>query len=275
MRTRETKILLALLALTLVVGVSGCWGKKKTSKGKNIEAILQTCPPVDIVYVMDTSSSMDSISNEICAKLTGVNAELIARGLQDIQSAIYGITDTASGDPDFACLEDNVADAYGSLVPGTPNPGDENVNDEEDWGPGGTVIAERYPWRANSLRILVPISDEGAENGGTGSDMIDTDDTAAMQNLIDVALANGVVVSPMWGSNDEPSGEQDPAFIAALNNIANSTGGTVVLNPGALGSLDDALFNLILAACETYEPPTGSGTSEGTGTGSPPPVTAQ
>lgn len=266
MRRRGTRVLLALLAVTLCIGVSGCWGKKASRKGKDIEAILRTCPPVDIVYIMDTSGSMDSISTEVCAKITGVNAELIARGLQDIQSNVYGITDTGFGTA-FDCLEDDVVNLFGSAVPGSPNPGDENLNNSEDWGPGGAVIADRFPWRPNSLRILVPISDEGAENGGTGSDMIDADDSAAMQNLIDVALANGVVVSPMWGSGDHRSEDQDPVFIDALDNIANATGGSVTLNPAALGSLDDALFNLIVAACETYEPPTGSGTSNGSGTG--------
>ena len=50
-------------------------------------------------------------------------------------------------------------------------------------------------------------------------------------------------MSPLWGSNDWPSDNEDPAFITALQNIADQTGGSLTLNPGALAALDDALRN--------------------------------
>jgi hypothetical protein len=250
MRTQGRFVLIAVVILAVSAGLSGCWGKGKSSKGRDVEVNLENCPPVDIVYVMGTSSSMDTFAAEVCAKLQGVNAELIARGLSDVQSSIYGIINNDES-VDFACIADNVLNVFGSDVPISGG----TLDADEDWGPAGAIVAERFPWRPEALRIVVPISAEGAQDGGTGSDMTDADDTAAMDNLIGVALANNVVVSPMWGSNTYPAGSQTQTFLDALNNIANLTGGTVILNPDNLGSLDDALFNLIVAACEQYTPP--------------------
>ena len=54
-------------------------------------------------------------------------------------------------------------------------------------------MADRFPWREGALRIAVPISDEGAFQGGN---TCDAQDTNSIDNAIEVRTENDVTASP-------------------------------------------------------------------------------
>jgi len=213
----------------------------------NEQEIIEVCPPVDIVFLMDTSGSMDDEAQALCDSISGVADRLAQLGLTDFQVTLLGITEDAGDDPDFPCLTDNARDLLGASVPGTPSPGEENLNDSEDWGPGTAVVAGRFAWRPGAIRIVVPISDEAPENGDkSGTPDCDATDQAAIDNAISVALANNVIVSPIVASE---SG-QDPCIEQLAQQLANATGGTLSLSTDPQADIADSIFQIVVDACE-------------------------
>ena len=153
------------------------------------------CPRVDIVFVMDTSLSMADESTVLCQNITQILTTLHTLGIQT-SATILGIT-TVGAPEYFPCLQGSVLDLLGPTVPGTGG----TLNDYEDWGPASAIVADRFGWTPGAIRIVVPLSDEGAEDGNPCEDP--GPDRDAIENAIDVALDNGVVVSPIVGTNPD------------------------------------------------------------------------
>ncbi|MFT4569301.1 MAG: hypothetical protein ACI8TX_000487 [Hyphomicrobiaceae bacterium] len=72
---------------------------------------------------------------------------------------------------------------------------DDNDNDNEDWGNATSILADEFPWTPGALRVIVPISDEGPDNGDSCRDP--GDDRDAIENAIVLANENDVTVSPI------------------------------------------------------------------------------
>jgi hypothetical protein len=150
----------------------------------------------------------------------------------------------------------------------------------ESWASAVAIVAANHSWRPGALRIVVPISDEGPENGLSGVQMeipdpnnpggtiiiiradkgdCDQADTDATTNAIDVAIANDVVLSPIAAfllDFEKPiatvpffEGEFHECVIEEGGRMANSTGGTLfqVDNPAA--QISNTLFDLVIEAC--------------------------
>mgnify|MGYP002624810965 FL=1 len=88
------------------------------------DPILVTCPPVDIVFIMDTSGSMDDEAAALCGEIQNIADALTALGLESIRTFAYGITQNAgeasSEVPNpFECLTDSVRDLPGPAAAGT------------------------------------------------------------------------------------------------------------------------------------------------------------
>ena len=121
------------------------------------------------------------------------------------------------------------------------------LNDNEDWAPATSVAAENKAWLAGAIRMIVPISDEGPENGG-GEFSCDAADTASIDNAIAVAQRNGVIVSPIVA---KPGGGIDPnsCILAEAGRLASATGGSVQQSTDASLDIPQSIVNTIIEAC--------------------------
>jgi len=191
------------------------------------------CPPLDVVFVMDTSGSMNDDARALCSSIGDIISTLNSQGIV-VNAEIWGITKT-----DFSCLTDYVENALGDAVPGSPPPGEEFLDDNEDWGPATAIVADRYPWTPGAVRVIIPLSDEAPEDG----DRCDEEDTATIQNAISIANSNGVVVSPV------AAGGSDQCVIDFMVQLADATGGTNVVSNNPSKDLAAAVLGLLLDAC--------------------------
>ncbi len=185
------------------------------------EVEFETCPPAEIVFVMDTSGSMRDEAAALCAGISDLGAELGELGFE-ITPILLGITD-APGDA-FSCLFDSVIAQFGDTVPGPLQdcPFPNGSSPEESWGPATAIVADRFPWTPGVTRIIVPISDEGPCNGSRPEGCNDPgDDRSSIDNAIAVANApdNHVIVSPIAGTN------ADACVVSLGTAIATATGG--------------------------------------------------
>jgi len=241
---------LAGLAGVLVAGCGNC-NTLSPAPGQ----VLQECPGVDIVFVMDTSGSMDDEAAALCAQLSSVSSQLTALGLTDLRVTILGITQDGAqliddGRPDFACLSDSVLELLGETIPGTPPVGEEFLDDTEDWASGAAIVAARFSWLPGRLRIVVPISDEDPEDGDQdGVEPCDEDDSIAVNNAIAVANANGVVVSPIVAFLEPDPDPQHPCVFQLATQLANGTGGRAFRSSDPTTNFSKAIFDLVVAAC--------------------------
>ena len=189
------------------------------------------CPnagPVDVVFVMDTSGSMDDEFQALCGQVASVVGELQAMGIT-ANYRILGITET----------RDCATGTVGGLLPGG------RVDDSEDWAPAVADLSERYAWRAGHTRLIIPMSDEGPQNGSPTNDP--GDDRDAINVAIALAKANQVVVSPVLGSGHEA----EPAIAALAQALAAATGGRVFQSNDPAADLADGIADLIGAAACT------------------------
>jgi hypothetical protein len=195
------------------------------------------CPPVDVVFIMDTSGSMNDEADALCDSIGQVVTDLSAQGIE-VNSAILGITKV-----DFGCLRDYVENMLGGSVPGTPPPGEEFLDDNEDWGPATAIVADRYPWTPGAVRVIVPISDEAPEDGDGELAACDQEDADSLANAINLAVANDVIVSPISGTGS------DQCVIDLASEIAVATGGTSFISTDPDQDLAGAITLLITDAC--------------------------
>jgi len=205
--------------------------------GNGVPDECLSCPPLDIVFVMDTSGSMNDEAAALCNSIVQVVADLGALGII-VNPSFLGITQTPGGD--FSCLTDNVANLLGTAVPGTVD----TLNDSEDWGPATAVVADGFPWTPGAVRLIVPISDEGAQDGNACNDP--GDDRDSITNAIAIANANGVVVSPITGTG------ASQCVIDLATDLAAGTGGTTFASTDPNADLPSAINSIVLAACESF-----------------------
>ncbi len=207
------------------------------------------CPPVEVVFIMDTSSSMDSEAASLCSSMEHIVDFLLAVDV-DAEATLLGICDTPGGA--YGCLTDNVTNLLGTEVPGTPPPGLETLGDcpggnqvcKEDWGLATAVVAGMYTWMpdSTSIRLIVPLSDEGAWCGDPVNDL----DHDAITHAITIAQENMVIVSPITGSGSSS------AVVAQAEQIADATGGSHFSSSDATDEIAYAIVELVLAACAAY-----------------------
>ncbi len=204
------------------------------------------CPPVELVFVMDTSTSMDDEAASLCATIGYVVAHLSGAHV-DVVPTYLAIANLPGGA--YSCLTGTVVAELGVAVPGNPPayldtlgacPGGLEVI-QEDWALATAIVAGLYPWQpeGESIRLVVPLSDEGPWCG----DPVTTYDEQATSQAIAVARDAGVVVSPVTGSG---SGS---AVIALAQQLADSTGGVRFSSSVPAADLAEGIRDIILAAC--------------------------
>ena len=187
---------------------------------------------IDVVIIFDTSGPLLDRFDLLCAALPKDVAALKSRGF-DLQVTFLGITNS------YACAKDSV-----SAIPGS------TVASDADWGPAVADVAERFPWRLNVARVIVPISNRGP---GLGDPVDDPGtDRAAIQRAIKAAQAAHAIVAPVIGPPDRASRPDDrPRLEVLANDLAKGTGGSVVLLQAATSDPTQDLFGLIAQAAKS------------------------
>ena len=205
-------------------------------------AIVRACSGLDVVFAMDTSGSMGDESQALCDAVSAVENALITLGMpaNRLRVALKGITGGPTYSGGFACLDDSIANTYGTPVPGNPSSGEEDLDDSEDWGPVIAVIADRRPWLANAVRVVVAISDEAPENGG-GS--VNSDDRASIDNSIVIANQNNVKVSVVVASGAGAD------ILVEAQRIAAATGGSAVESSDPSLDLAALVLRVLIDSC--------------------------
>jgi hypothetical protein len=221
--------------------------------------VFEQCGPVDIVFVMDTSGSMDDEGQALCDQIEGLVQRLSDLGLTDVRVFKWGITEDAEDDSDFPCLTDKVIDVFNHpAVPGMPG---RDFDQSEDWGAATAVVAElgasgdfSFAWREGALRILIPISDEGPSEGDPSES---EEDTAVIVNAIAVAQEHEVIVSPIIGTGAE-------TFVSEhARDLALGTGGVAVRSTDPDLDLGSLIFDIVFISCGGVVPPVEEPASPG------------
>lgn len=201
------------------------------------------CPPIDLVFIMDTSGSMRDEAEVLCAQVFAIGQELADAGINASINSL-GITDIPGGP--FDCLFDTVVGFFGPTVPGDllscPFPG--GSASYETWGPATAIVAQNYPWTPGATRIIVPMSDEGPCNGSRPEGCNDPgDDRESIDNAIAIALANNVIVSPIAGTSS------DACVINLGTAIAKATGGNLYQLKSPKSEFKTSLIDIIHQTC--------------------------
>lgn len=205
-----------------------------------------TCPPVEVVFIMDTSTSMNNEAETLCATLPQIASALGAAGLE-VESTLLAICNLPGGG--YSCLQNHIIALLGNAVPGDPPAGlavlgacpggIEGCN--EDWGRAVAVVAGLFPWKSagESVRLVIPISDEGPWCG----DPVTQLDTDSVAHAITVAADSGVIVSPIV------AGGASAAVLGLAQTIAAATSGKAFLSSAASADIVGGIFELVLDAC--------------------------
>ncbi|MCA9283703.1 MAG: hypothetical protein KDA22_00705 [Phycisphaerales bacterium] len=233
-----------------------------TSSDCNDDGIPDECPncvPVELVFVMDTSSSMNDEAASLCSDINFVISQLNSVGLV-VQPRLLGICTLPGGS--FACLEDRVDLLLGVDVPGNPPAEIDTLGDcpggnevcSEDWALATAIVAGLYPWEPEgaSVRLIVPISDEGPWCGNPISET----DLAALNHAAAVAVDAGVIISPIAGSGSSAE------LIALTEQLAAATGGQAFVSSKASVDIANAIIEGVLAACATVSDCNQNGTPD-------------
>lgn len=211
-------------------------GTSGDCNGDGIPDECAACPPVEVVIVMDTSPSMAGEGEELCVSIENVVGALRVAGIEVIPT-FYGITNTA-----FSCLHATVEDAFGTVVPGDPPAAIGTLATSEDWGPAVAIIADAHPWlpEAMSLRIIVPMADEGPYRGGLVMDQLDSlsVDHAAM-----LARSHAITVSPIVGDG------ASEGVVGLAERLAALTGGVAHTSSATAQEIAQVLTDMILDQC--------------------------
>ncbi|MGB2987248.1 MAG: cohesin domain-containing protein, partial [Phycisphaerae bacterium] len=210
--------------------------------------IEYTCPPLDVVFIMDTSGSM---KDEAAALCSGIEQMLTELAVLDVvpNITLLGITETP--DSDFPCLTNDVVTLLGGTVPGDPTSCEfpNTLSAFESWGPATAIVAERFGWipDPDAIHLIIPIADEGSCNGSLPDGCNDPgDDRDSIENAIAVATApgNDVIVSPITGTGS------DACVTGLAGDLAAGTGGSTFQTQDPGTDLVDAIAALMLEHCE-------------------------
>lgn len=179
---------------------------------ENISKAADECSDTaDLVFVIDTSPSMEDEWNSVCSSIATIIADMKARG-SVVNYKIYGIWEARD------CATESIQIDTGGDATG-------RAGNNENWGPATSWLAKNYPWTAGAKRIVIPMSDECPYGG---DDPCDSQDSASITAAIADAKANNMIVSPIITSD---SGAEALSYGSQL---ASGTGGTLTGSPGTI-----------------------------------------
>jgi RHS repeat-associated protein len=211
------------------------------------------CGALEVVFAFDTSGSMIGVQNAMC-DLAGDLVDAMA-GLGVPVTANYW--SIATGGTHGYCLTHSVEVELGTEVPGNPPSEFSDLLDcagyaageQENWGPVTAIIADGYPWQSEAVRLVVPVSDEGAHCGNPITEL----DTATVLFSRNIAIQNDVVVSPLIPESGGWSSAAIEPVVALGHLLAEGTGGfaTHILDPTDPDFVLPQAVAMAAAACST------------------------
>jgi RHS repeat-associated protein len=208
------------------------------------------CSALDLVFTFDTSVSMDPVNQAMCDLAADLVQALADDGIP-VNANYWGITENGTA----SCLSGNVLEQLGGSVPdlpsGPPPPWMADLENcagfpelpTENWGPAAAIVAERYPWQSDAVRLLVPVADEGPYCG----DPVDEFDIDSVYFARQVAAGNDVVVSPLL-----PDIAPDPVR-AMAGLITVGTGGVSTVADFDVDDILPVARGIAVAACGTQQ----------------------
>ncbi len=164
---------------------------------------------LDIVFVCDTSGSMGGEWGSLLSIMGDIISDL--SDLADVNYDIYALSSYYGSSYTEYSVDGVITDVL--LLT------QHETGHSESWGPGTEYLADNYPWRPDAIRVILPVSDEGAYQG----DNWDSYDTNSVTAAITACNNNQVIAYPMYG--DWYSSSQGTTYILPnMQRLASNTG---------------------------------------------------
>jgi len=238
---------------------------------------------VDLVFVIDTSTSMDPPGlTTLCSQIDVAITELTSTGVVVNVEKLRISPDPDPPPPNFlscpaSCCTGSVSTGSVSQDYGTTTPGMAEVladcsNPEgklEDWGVATAIVAGNKTWTSEAIRIIVPMSDAPPRCGSVGGETpADCDDLKATYHAITLVSAKDVIVIPIMAAANDPFGAKfveggarvgkvltlgEPNLGAKLAKLISSNCGRDCNNNGLLDACEiDGAFATTTPDCNAY-----------------------
>jgi len=183
---KHLPIVIRVLVLAAVLWALASTGLSPLLQHSNLaQAQTSSTRQVDVVFVMDTSGSMDDEFAVLCSRIPSIVQGLELRGIQ-VNYTVLGVT--------------NQRDCTSGTVPTSVSHA--TVDNLEDWGPAIRDLAAGWQWNPGHTRLIIPISDEAPQDGNPCEDP--GPDRDAVNEAILAAQRNNVRVVPILGTIQEP-----------------------------------------------------------------------
>ena len=210
----------------------------------------------DLVFIVDTSESMAKEWTILDSTLSGIINDLISAG-RDINVTVYALNGTL---PDYPTA--NISAYLKNLTVVWYN--GENISvdnitgglsaDRETWAPAAAWAAQFHPWRNDTIKIIVVISDENAYNGAPS----DSEDWQAVYEARDICINEEVAVFGFYSTGREPienyvlpdvKEQMENLSIPTLENLSITIPG--VYNLSDADAFTSALMNIVNVSMRT------------------------
>ncbi|MFQ5590356.1 MAG: PEP-CTERM sorting domain-containing protein, partial [Phycisphaerae bacterium] len=183
-----------VLGMCLLLGLPGrAAAADCNANGVEDSLELSECPPMGVVFIMDTSASMGPTQHGyiglLCPAINEALADLPDSGLTVNEEILL----LGANGYDCTCCTQTVRAVYGSSTPGLPERlgtcGGCEQGNCEDWAPATAIVAGNKSDWSPGPRIVVPISDEGPRCGHPVYDP--GSDRDAVDHAIPIARQDG------------------------------------------------------------------------------------
>ena len=174
--------------------IDGCDVATGCSADANEDGIPDECGcDIDVVFLVDASGSMSSGGEltHVCNMIASVETALASARSHRV-TVLKIRTDST-----LSCEDGSVESVIG-IVDETSQSctGDVNADKGESWASASEIAAEHFAWMPGSIRVIVPVSDEGPCNG----DPCEPEDEASVTEAAAMALQSSLaVVFPVLG----------------------------------------------------------------------------